>query len=69
VKGDLAIRRRCQRSPVPTNHVDGRIHRARIDSDRSDRILGTDGLRNYGRLAGGDRSHACLSADAVSGLV
>ena len=36
--------------PLPSDHADGDIDGARHDSDRPDRILGADGLRDHGRL-------------------
>src|SRR5262249_190069 len=68
-KGRLASRRRCQRSPFPPDHVDGRVHGSRVDPNRANRILGADGLRNYGRFAGGDYPHPSLPTDTLCNLV
>ena len=54
---------------VSAYHADGRIHRPRHDTDRTDGVLGTNGLRDHGRLVGRDDSNADLPAYIVCCLV
>ena len=61
--------RRCQQLPLPPDHADGGLDRARHDPDRADRVLGADGLRDHGRPAGRDGADARLPADALCRLV
>jgi hypothetical protein len=48
--------------PIPPDHVDGDIDRSRPDPDRAHHILGADGLRDHGGLAGGDAADAAVSS-------
>ena len=68
-KDCLGSRRRCQQLPLPPDHADRRVHRSRHDTDRSDGVLGANGLCDHGRLVGCDDSDADLSAHLVCCLV
>ena len=65
----LGSRHRCQQLPFPPDHANRCVHRSRHDTDRSDGVLGANGLCDHGRLVGCDNSDADLSADIVCYLV
>ena len=51
-KDVLGGRDRRQQHPLPPDHADGGLDRARHDPDRADGVLGADGVRDHGRAAG-----------------
>ena len=53
-------RRRCQQLSFPSDYANGCIHRSRQDTDRSDGVLGSNGLCDHGRFIGRDDSNAGL---------
>lgn len=55
--------------PLPADHADLGLDRTRPDRDRPDRLLGTEGLRHYGRPAGRNPADADLLTDASRDLV
>jgi multidrug efflux pump subunit AcrB len=68
-QGDMGRRRRGGDVPIPPDHVDGDIDRSRPDPDRAHHILGADGLRDHGGLAGGDAADAAVSSRTLRCLV
>ena len=60
---------RREQYPLPPNHADRNLDGSRDDSNRPDGVLGTDGLRDYGRIAGWNNSHTGLFAGALCDLV
>ena len=68
-KNCLGSCRRCQQLPFPPDYANGRVHRSRHDTDRSDGVLGANGLCDHGRLVGRDDPDADLSAHIVCCLV
>ncbi len=71
--GERQIGLRCcdrrQRLQAAPDRADRGFDRARHNSDRTDRILGTDGLCHHGRAAGRDRFNLGAAADTLFHLV
>ena len=62
-------RGRGEQFPLPPDHADGGLHRARPHPHRVHCVLGFDGLRDHGRPAGRLAADARLPADAVRDVV
>jgi multidrug efflux pump subunit AcrB len=68
-QGNLGRGDRSGDVPLPSDHADRDLDGAWHDTDRADDILGSDGLRDHGRLAGRDGLDAHLPARALRGVV
>ena len=65
----MGCRRRGEPLALPSHHADGGLDGSRADSDRRHHLLGPDGLRHHGRLAGRHGADADLPAGAVCDVV
>ena len=65
----LGCGRRRHYAPRPPHHADRCCGNPRNGSDRADRLLGSDGVRNHGRPRDRDASDACLPSGALCDLV
>jgi multidrug efflux pump subunit AcrB len=68
-QGDMGRGHRGRHVAVSPDHVDRDIDGARHDPDRAHHLLGAHGLRDHGRLVGGDAADLAVPSRPLRGLV